>query len=93
MSVLQVLFVGYTYERDGAVSLDDLELVEGVCPPQLTCTFDANDDGTMEYCEWKNYFPGGSMLQWSIGSGLEDISSAPQYVLPLSCGRENLPLY
>lgn len=80
--------MGHTYENDGTVSLDDLELVEGSCPPLLTCSFDEES----EYCQWKNYFPGGSMLPWNLGSGSENISSAPQYVLPLFCDGKHLTI-
>lgn len=85
ISFLQVLFAGHTYERESAVSLDDLELVEGVCPPPLTCSFDDES----ENCQWKNYFPDEFMLPWSIGSGSSNISSAPLYVL-LSICEEHL---
>ncbi|XP_050708969.1 MAM and LDL-receptor class A domain-containing protein 1-like [Eriocheir sinensis] len=71
--IYQVLFVGVTNEVLSRVNLDDLELVEGVCPPDLTCSFDDESQS----CRWEDYFPEGAMLPWSFGSGSENISSAP----------------
>ncbi|MPC30919.1 MAM and LDL-receptor class A domain-containing protein 2 [Portunus trituberculatus] len=70
----QIEFVGHTSASNGEVSLDDIELVEGLCPPPLTCTFDDDSDN----CLWKNYFTGAS-LPWSIGRGNENITSEPEY--------------
>ena len=71
--------MGHTSASDGEVRLDDLELMDGVCPPQLTCTF----DDTNKNCQWDVYFGDGGTLPWSIGSGSENVSSAPMYVLLL----------
>lgn len=69
--------MGATNEVVSRVSLDDLELVEGVCPPDLTCSFDDQSQS----CKWEDYFPEGAILPWSLGSGSENISSAPGYAL------------
>lgn len=76
ISVPQIQFVAHTSASYAEVSLDDIELVEGICPPQLTCSFD--DDS--ENCLWENYFVGDS-LPWSLGSGSENVTSAPMYAL------------
>lgn len=71
--------MGHTYDIAGAVSLDDLELVEGLCPPPLTCNFD-DDSGN---CHWVDYLPDGVRMTWSTGAGSMNITSAPPYVLTL----------
>lgn len=69
--------MGHTTTTYGEVSLDDLELVDGICPPPLTCSF---DDET-ENCRWDNCFTCGATLPWDLGSGSENVSSGPLYVL------------
>ena len=50
--------MGHTSASDGEVRLDDLELMDGVRPPHLTCTF----DDTNENCQWDVYFGDGGTL-------------------------------
>lgn len=78
--------MGVTNEVLSRVYLDDLELVDGVCPPDLTCNFDDESQS----CKWDNYFPEGATLPWSFGSGSENISSAPGYAVTLFGDEEHL---
>lgn len=76
--------MGITTASYSEVYLDDLELMEGACPPALTCTFD--DDS--EYCQWETLFDFGATLPWSLGSGSENVPSGPLYVLlPFYCNN------
>ena len=58
------------------LSLDDVALTEGRCPPQVTCTFDDSvDDPT---CGWTNDLGEDDELEWAVLNGDNGTAGAPE---------------
>lgn len=60
-------------ENSNAILLDDVEIVEGRCPPSFICTFDED----AEMCLWENFEHETTTTAWSLGSGEEGGPDAP----------------
>nr|XP_053646985.1 MAM and LDL-receptor class A domain-containing protein 1-like [Cherax quadricarinatus] len=73
VSEYQIWIISHTGNPEDEIKLDDVAIISGPCPASLTCSF---DDET-EACEWENFFTDSATLPWSIGSGSENITSAP----------------
>ncbi|XP_071520575.1 LOW QUALITY PROTEIN: MAM and LDL-receptor class A domain-containing protein 1-like [Panulirus ornatus] len=73
-SEFQIWIIGHTGgDTESKVMIDDVDVMKGVCPASITCSF----DDTTEDCRWENYYLSGASLPWDIGRGMDNISTAP----------------
>lgn len=60
---------------EDVVILDDVLIIGGRCPPVLSCNFEDSVN-----CGWRDMMVDGADLPWSLGSGSDNITTAPGWV-------------